>query len=87
MTPGHAPAHQSLLVSLASGRTLVLTSDAIMSRENVERDSWSLQSAPEAARASAHRLVSLAEERDAFMIFGHDHVQMETLPYAPEWHS
>lgn len=86
MTPGHAPAHQSLLVSLASGRTLVLTSDAIMSRENVERDSWSLQSDPEAARVSAHRLVALAEERDAFMIFGHDHVQMETLPYAPQWH-
>jgi N-acyl homoserine lactone hydrolase len=87
VTPGHAPAHQSLLVSLASGRNLVLTSDAIMSRENIERDSWSLQSDPEAARLSAHRLVALAEERDAFMIFGHDHVQMETLPYAPQWHT
>jgi N-acyl homoserine lactone hydrolase len=87
VTPGHAPAHQSLRVSLASGRNLVLTSDAIMSRENIERDSWSLQSDPEAARLSAHRLVALAEERDAFMVFGHDHVQMETLPYAPRWHA
>jgi len=86
VTPGHAPGHQSLLVSLGSGRNLVLTSDAIMSRENVERDSWSLQADPQAARESAHRLLALAEERDAFMVFGHDHVQMETLPYAPQWH-
>jgi N-acyl homoserine lactone hydrolase len=87
LTPGHAPAHQSLLVTLVSGKKVLLTIDAIMSRANVERDSWSLQSDPDAARQSAHRLAAIADEHDAFVIYGHDHVQKDELTYAPHWYA
>ena len=35
------------------------------------------------ARRSARRLIELAAEHDALMIFGHDPVQMHELTYAP----
>jgi N-acyl homoserine lactone hydrolase len=84
LTPGHAPAHQSLLVTLSSGARVLLCADAILSRENLERDSWGTQAAPETARASAARLVEVAAEHDALMIFGHDPVQMHELRYGRE---
>jgi N-acyl homoserine lactone hydrolase len=84
LTPGHAPGHQSLLVTLRSGRKVLLCGDAILSRENIDRDSFGTQADPDTARASAARLVELAAARDAMMIFGHDPVQMHELRYAPE---
>lgn len=86
VTPGHAPAHQSLLVSLASGRKVLLTIDAIYSAENVQRDSWSTQADPVAARESGHRLMRMAKEHDAMVIYGHDHIQKDELNYAPYWY-
>jgi N-acyl homoserine lactone hydrolase len=84
LTPGHAPAHQSLLVTLRSGGRVLLCGDAILSRENIDRDSWGTQADPETARASAARLIQLAAAHDATMIFGHDPVQMHELRYAPD---
>jgi N-acyl homoserine lactone hydrolase len=84
LTPGHAPGHQSLLVTLGSGQRVLLCGDAILSRANLEHDSWATQADPATARASGTRLVDLAAERDALMIFGHDPVQMHALRYAPE---
>jgi N-acyl homoserine lactone hydrolase len=84
LTPGHAPAHQSLLVTLASGARVLLCADAILSRENLERDSWGTQADPETARASAARLVEVGAEHGALMIFGHDPVQMHELRYGAE---
>jgi N-acyl homoserine lactone hydrolase len=86
VTPGHAPAHQSLLVTLASGKKVLLTIDAIMSAENVERDSWSTQADPDRARESARRLMQIADEHDALVIYGHDHIQKDKLSYAPHWY-
>ena len=83
LTPGHAPAHQSLLVTLGSGRRVLLCADAILSRANIEHDNWESQADPAEARRSARRLVGLAAEHDALMIFGHDPVQMHELTYAP----
>ena len=83
LTPGHAPAHQSLLVTLGSGARVLLCGDAILSRANLEHDSWATQADPGTARASGLRLVELAAEREALMIFGHDPVQMHELTYAP----
>ena len=83
LTPGHAPAHQSLLVTLGSGRRVLLCADAILSRANVEHDNWESQADPAEARRSARRLLELAAEHDALMIFGHDPVQMHELTYAP----
>jgi N-acyl homoserine lactone hydrolase len=86
VTPGHAPGHQSLLVSLASGRKVLLTIDAIFSAENVARDSWSSQGAPDTARESAKRLMQIADEHEAMVIYGHDHIQKDELSYAPHWY-
>lgn len=83
LTPGHAPAHQSLLLTLGSGRRVLLCADAILSRANVEHDNWETQADAAEARRSARRLVALAAEHDALMIFGHDPVQMHELTYAP----
>ena len=83
LTPGHAPAHQSLLLTLGSGRRVLLCGDAILSRANLEHDNWDTQADPETARASAARLTALAAEHDALMLFGHDPVQMHELTYAP----
>ena len=38
----------------------------------------------EAARRSADRLVELADERDALLVYGHDPEQSRTLRRAPE---
>ena len=83
LTPGHAPAHQSLLLTLGSGRRVLLCADAILSRANIDHDNWETQADPFEARRSARRLVELAAEHDALMIFGHDPVQMHELTYAP----
>jgi N-acyl homoserine lactone hydrolase len=87
LTPGHAPAHQSLLVELASGGRFLICADAIFSRENLELGSWSTQADPEAARASGERLATVARETDAFVVYGHDHVQANELRYAPDWYA
>jgi N-acyl homoserine lactone hydrolase len=83
LTPGHAPAHQSLLLTLASGRRVLLCGDAILSQANIDHDSWETQTDPVEARRSARRLIELAAEHDALMVFGHDPVQMHELTYAP----
>lgn len=36
-TPGHTPGHQSLLVTLGSGKKVLLTGDAVWVRENYEK--------------------------------------------------
>jgi N-acyl homoserine lactone hydrolase len=87
LTPGHVPGHQSLLITLRSRARVLLCGDAILSRENLDRDSWSTQADPETARASALRLVELAAASGACMIFGHDPVQMHALRYAPDSYS
>jgi N-acyl homoserine lactone hydrolase len=84
LTPGHAPAHQSLLVTLSSGARVLLCADAILSRENIDHDSWGTQADPATARTSAARLVEIAAQHDALMIFGHDPVQMHELRSGPE---
>jgi N-acyl homoserine lactone hydrolase len=83
VTPGHTPGHQSLLITLRGGGHVLLCADAILSQENVERDSWTSQADPETARASGRRLLEIAAAHDAFVIFGHDPVQAGTLRYAP----
>jgi N-acyl homoserine lactone hydrolase len=81
-TPGHVPGHQSVVVTL-DGSVIVICGDAVFSRENLELDSWSTQSVPEAAHASADRLRSLAADHGAELIFGHDPEQAQRLLYPP----
>jgi len=80
--PGHAPGQIALMIDLPSGPVL-LTSDAISRPAEIEErfaGSWD----EAAAIASAERLMALAKERRAFVIYGHCPEQWDTLKKAPD---
>jgi N-acyl homoserine lactone hydrolase len=87
LTPGHAPWHQSLLVSLKSDGHVLLCSDAIYCQDNLDHDAWGGQMEPEVAKESAAKLLRVADENDAFMVYGHDPDQWRTLRHAPAYYS
>jgi N-acyl homoserine lactone hydrolase len=83
-TSGHAIGHQSVFVETGDGPVL-LAIDAI-SREHMLRTreipDW-FSDVAEAER-SMDRLVALAEETGAYLIFGHQARQWDVLPKSPE---
>lgn len=82
-TSGHVPGHQSVYVETETG-PVILTIDAINRAEEATGDliaEWYLD--PDEARRSRDRLLALAAETGAFLLFGHDPVQWETLPKSP----
>ena len=83
--PGHAPGQLALLVELPRTGWVVLTSDAISRPAEVE-ERFDTAPDPERALASAERLLRLAEERGAFVIYGHGPEQWPTLRKAPEFY-
>jgi N-acyl homoserine lactone hydrolase len=83
-TPGHAPGHLSVFMRLPETGAVILAVDAIYSRLNHDRDNYRIGFDPVLGRASAHRLIALAEAEDALLIYGHDPEQWETLRKAPE---
>jgi N-acyl homoserine lactone hydrolase len=82
VAPGHAPGFMALLVELDGGRVL-LCGDAIPLEENLTRDLWTAFADPAEARASAYRLLRVAQATRARMLYGHDTAQWELLPKAP----
>lgn len=84
VTPGHVPGQLSLLVELPETGAVLLTSDAISRPAEID-EGFSGAPDPEAARASAARLMALAEEKDAFIIYGHHPEQWGTLRKAPAY--
>jgi N-acyl homoserine lactone hydrolase len=82
-TPGHTPGHQSVQLSLAETGSVILCGDAIYSQANLDYDSWTSQTDPEAARRSAHALTQLAAQTHATMFFGHDRAQALRMRWAP----
>jgi N-acyl homoserine lactone hydrolase len=76
--PGHAAGLQAVLVRLPA-RTVLLCGDAIAVPEQLERDNWLACADPTQARASARRLVGIAEATGATMLFGHDPAQWREL--------
>lgn len=87
LTPGHAPWHQSLMISLKTDGYVLLCSDAIYCQDNVDHDTWSSQMEPEVAKESAAKLLTMADEKDAFLVFGHDPDQWKTLRHPPAHYS
>jgi N-acyl homoserine lactone hydrolase len=82
-TSGHVPGHQSVYVETETG-PVILTIDAINREEEVTGDiiaEWYTD--PGEGRRSRERLLALAAETEAFLLFGHDPVQWETLPKSP----
>ncbi len=83
VVPGHAPGQLAIMVELRVTGPVLLTSDAISRPAEIgERfaGSWDV----EQACASAARLMQLASETDAFVIYGHSPEQWPGLRKAPE---
>ncbi|OUS33677.1 MBL fold hydrolase [Rhodobacterales bacterium 56_14_T64] len=84
--PGHAPGQLALLLDLPETGMVLLTSDAISRPAEIDEKfagSWNEAK----AIASADRLMNLAKETGAFVIYGHSPEQWPTLRKAPEAYS
>lgn len=82
--PGHAPGQLAFMVRLPETGWVLLTSDAISRASEIDEKfagSWDV------AQAIHHgdRLMALAAERDALVIYGHSPQQWPTLKKAPDW--
>jgi N-acyl homoserine lactone hydrolase len=82
-TPGHAPGHVSILVELPESGAFLLAIDAIYSSFNQQKDNYKVAFDSEQARASGHRCIRIAEEKNATLIYGHDPIQWTSLTKAP----
>lgn len=81
-TPGHSPGHLSILVTLSNTGPVLLTADAISRPSEVDErfaSSWD----PELAIKSADRILKMATEFGAFVIYGHSPQQWPQLRKAP----
>jgi len=84
-TPGHTAGHQSLLVQLDSGATVILAADAAYRPEEFEERRTSSVFSDEAAMLASHDLLhALRAEHDARVIFTHDLSWARTIRVAPE---
>lgn len=76
-TPGHTPGHLSALVSVA-GKSLLLTADAI-NRASEPAEGFPDAGDPVTAARSAARLLRLARQTGAEILYGHEPAQALTL--------
>jgi glyoxylase-like metal-dependent hydrolase (beta-lactamase superfamily II) len=84
-TPGHTRGHQSLMVHLDSGKTVILLADATYSLPKMrERALPAIVWSPDAMVSSWERLEALEREHDALLIATHDLDYRERLELAPE---
>lgn len=82
--PGHAPGQLAFMIDLPRTGTVLLTSDAISRAAEIEEcfaGSWDV---PLAIHHGA-RLMDLAAQRNAMVIFGHSPEQWPNLKKAPHW--
>ncbi|MEM7342863.1 MAG: N-acyl homoserine lactonase family protein, partial [Chloroflexota bacterium] len=77
-TPGHAPGHLSLLVRLPESGTILLTGDAI-SRASEPEEGFAGSWDAVIAQANAERLLKIAAQENAMIVYGHDPEQWKTL--------
>lgn len=83
--PGHAPGQLAFLLDLPRTGAVLLTSDAI-SRPAEIAEGFSGAHDPALARSHADRLMRIAAERDAFVIYGHSPEQWPMLRKAPDFY-
>jgi N-acyl homoserine lactone hydrolase len=84
LTPGHAPAHQSVMVRLQDSGNMVVCGDAVYTQDNLDHQSWGGQADPEAAAESGAKLQRIAQEENAMLLFGHDPAQAGRLHRSPQ---
>lgn len=83
--PGHAPGQLAFLLRLPQTGWVLLTSDAISRASEIDEKfagSWD----DDLAIHHGDRLMRLAAERDAMVIFGHSPEQWPDLRKAPDWY-
>ncbi len=85
LTPGHTPGHQSVLVRLPDTGNTVICGAAVYVQAN--HDHGLGQADPAIARASALKLLDIAEREDAVLLNGHDADQSARYPRAPHRYS
>lgn len=83
LTPGHAPAHQSVMVRLPDTGNVVVCGDAVYLQANYDSDSWGGQADPEVARQSAMKLKEIAGRENATLLYGHDPDQARRYQRSP----
>ena len=84
-TPGHAPGHLSLLIRLPESGSVLLTGDAISRPAELTEGYGGVWNADLAAKSAA-KLMAIAEQEDAFVIYGHDPDQWPRLRKAPAYY-
>lgn len=86
LTPGHAPGQLAFMLDLPSTGAVLLTSDAISRAAEIDEKfagSWN----EELAIHHGARLMQLAQDRAATVVFGHSPQQWPTLRKAPDWYT
>ncbi len=82
LVPGHVPGQLALMLDLPKTGPVLLTGDAISRPAEID-EQFDTAHDPAAAIASAARLMELARDRDAFVIYGHSPDQWPVLRKAP----
>lgn len=87
-TPGHAPGHQSFLITLPESGPILLTADAAYTSDHWEEKALPgfLVSSVDAVR-SVRSMHALAKKTGARVLMGHDAVQWNEFKHAPEFYS
>jgi N-acyl homoserine lactone hydrolase len=76
----------ALLFELPNSGSILLCTDAIDSKEHLDKDIWDHCPDPVTAKESAEKLKRVAAEKNAMMLFGHDLEQWKSLRLAPEYY-
>lgn len=84
LCPGHAPGQLAFMIKLPATGWILLTSDAISRAAEIDEGFAGSWDVPLANHHGA-RLMTLARERDALVIYGHSPQQWPELRKAPEW--
>lgn len=85
-TPGHTPGQLALMIDLPNTGTVIWTSDAI-SRPGEMLEGFDGAWNPYKAHAQANRLMTIASQTNATVIYGHCPDQWKTLRKAPQSYS
>jgi glyoxylase-like metal-dependent hydrolase (beta-lactamase superfamily II) len=86
-TPGHTAGHQSLVVNAGPGQRFCLTGDACYTEEHLRRDLLPSKGAvwnPGEMQHSLTVLRRMREREGTALVFGHDAVQLQSMPACPE---
>ena len=83
-TPGHTLGHQSVKVKLASGKTIILSQDAIWMQENLDGYPAGLNYSVKDYNNSVSRLKMIRDLEDGEIFFAHDQDQFKAK--GNQWH-